>query len=114
MAEVRVEFDQSAINRLLHGAGARSARHEAAERVKANWEANIHPVTGETQLLLGISDGGGVPGGGDSRTYITTGEAGPFKHDEVNASAWKWLEYGTSDMEAQSPGRKALGQAAVE
>lgn len=113
MAEVRIELDQGAINRLLHGAGARKARHEAADRIKAKWEANIHPRTGETQLLLHITDGGGAPGGADSRTYVETGPAGPTAHEDVNASAWKWLEYGTSKMAAQAPGRRALGEAAV-
>ena len=112
MAAVRVTLDRAAINRLLHGAGATRARHEAADRVKAFWEANIHPRTGETQLLLGIEDGGAAPGGADSRTYIVTGEAGPEAHQDVNASAWKWLEYGTSKMRAQAPGRRALGEAA--
>lgn len=112
MAEVRIDMDQAAINRLLHGSGARKVRHEAADRVKANWEARIHPRTGETQLLLNITDGGGAPGGADSRTYILTGEAGPLAHRDVNLSAWKWLEYGTSKMAAQAPARNALREAA--
>ena len=112
MGDVRIELDRAAINRLLHGTGARNARHEAADRVKAAWEANIHPRTGETQLLLSITDGGAAPGGADSRTYIQTGEAGPEAHQDVNGSAWKWLEYGTSKMRAQAPGRRALGESA--
>jgi hypothetical protein len=112
VAEVSINLDQSAINRLLHGYGARAARHEAADRVKANWEARIHPRTGETQLLLSITDGGGSPGGADSRTYILTGLAGPESRQDVNLSAWKWLEYGTSKMRAQAPARNALREAA--
>lgn len=117
MAEVRIELDRGAITRLLHGSGARKARHEAADRVKVKWEGNIRPQTGETQLLLSITDGGGfandIAGGADSRTYIETGEAGPTTHEDVNLSAWKWLEYGTSKMAAQAPARKALGSAAA-
>lgn len=113
MGDVRIELDRAAINRLLHGSGARDARHKAAERVKVKWEENIHSRSGETALLLSISDGGAAPGGADSRTYIQTGEAGPEAHQDVNLSAWKWLEYGTSKMQAQAPGRKALGEAAA-
>jgi hypothetical protein len=116
MGDVRISLDRGAITRLLRGRGAKEARHEAADRVKANWEARIHPRTGETQLLLSVEDGGGfahdIARGADSRTYILTGQAGPEAHQDVNASAWKWLEYGTSKMEAQAPARNALREAA--
>ena len=98
------------VDALLDGPEARHARHAAADRVKFLWEANIHPETGETQLLL-HDDTDAATG---SRTYIETGDAGPTKHDPVNRSAWKWLEYGTSKMEAQSPGRRALSEAEIE
>lgn len=106
-----VELDWAAVNRLLRGDAARQATHDAADDVRRRWEANIHPVTGMTNLLLHDDPGDQFSGGS---TYVLTGEAAPTKEDKVNGSAWKWLEYGTSKMAAQAPGRKALGQAEIE
>jgi hypothetical protein len=101
-------MDDAAITRLLHGPGGVKARHEAANRVMRKWIGNIHRRTGETQLLLHLSDTIG-------RTYIETSTAAPTKDIKgVNLSAWLWLEYGTAKMRAQAPGRRALGDAAVK
>lgn len=111
MAEVRIDIDQTAFrDKLLHGFGAKIVRNLAADQLADKWSANIHHRTGETQLLISVEEGAGFSAG---RTYVTTGEAGPLAHQDVNLSAWKWLEYGTSKMAAQAPGRRALGEVSV-
>lgn len=112
MAQAHIDIDWTAFNRILQGDGAKDARHEAADRVKALWLGHIHPRTGMTQLLIHDDDIPTVAGVG-GRTYIETGEAAPLKKFPVNLSAWYWLEYGTSKMQAQRPGRRALAEAAV-
>ena len=111
MGKAHIKLDDAAITRLLHGPGGVKARHDAAERVKVKWAGNVHPRTGETALLLHITEGSGPSGG---RTYIETSTAGPTKETKLNLSAWLWLEFGTRKMRAQAPGRRALAEAAVK
>lgn len=107
MAKAHIRMDDAAITRLLHGPGGTRARHEAADRVMRKWIGNVRRRTGETQLLLHLTDAIG-------RTYIETSTAAPTKEIKgLNLSAWLWLEYGTAKMHAQAPGRRALGESAV-
>lgn len=111
MGKAHIDLDWAAFEAILHGDGARAATKKLGNQLAGKWRRNIHRLTGVTRAMISVDAPGGVDG---SRTYVQTGEAGPRAHERVNLSAEMWLEYGTSKMTAQAPGRTALGEMAAE
>lgn len=97
MATSGFQIYPGAIETLLNGPQSIAQKKTQAHKIKAAWQANIHDITGVTDTSIDVEVRG-------TDIAVTAESAGSGD----NPSAWYWLEYGTSDMPAQHPGRRAI------
>jgi response regulator of citrate/malate metabolism len=88
-------YNQGSVERIIHGPQSRSARRRAGTKIAQAWKANIHRITGATDRSITVED----------HAKETVVSASTARDPE---SAWQYLEYGTSSMRAQAPGRRAI------
>lgn len=95
MASTRVVMHPGAIEAILRGPESRGMKRSQATRIGNAWRGNIHRVTGATDRSIAVEeDGDGFVVAADRMRDPNT--------------AWSFLEYGTSKMRAQAPGRRAI------
>lgn len=91
----KFELYPDRLDLILHGRQSVKQKQIQAEKIKAAWQANIHNITGATKASIRVEERGF--------------EVAVVADDDVNdQSAWFYLEYGTSKMRAQHPGRRAI------
>ena len=95
MPSARFEMHPGAIERILRGPQSRGMKRAQAEKIASRWRGNIHRVTGATDRSIGVEE--------DGDGFVVA--ADKTRDPE---SAWSWLEYGTSKMRAQAPGRRSI------
>lgn len=95
MSSSHFEMHPGAIETILNGPESIAQKKRQAQKIKAAWQGNIHRITGATDESIDV----------DVRGTEVVVEADTSRNPE---SAWAYLEYGTSDMRAQSPGRRAI------
>jgi hypothetical protein len=88
-------INPGAVERLIHGPGSRAQRLQQGRRIAETWRARIHRVTGATDRSIAVEEEG-------NQTLVTAD-----KRRDPN-TAWPYLEYGTSRMPAQAPGRRSI------
>jgi len=92
---VRVVMNPSAIERLLRGPESKGMKRSQATKIATAWKGNINRITGATDASIDVEEDG------DQFLVVADTARSP-------GSAWYWLEYGTSKMRAQAPGRRAI------
>lgn len=97
MATSGFEMHPGAIEALLNGPKSTAQKKTQAYKIANAWQGNIHNITGVTDDSIDVE-----VRGNDVAVTATSAGSGD------NPSAWYWLEYGTSDMPAQHPGRRAI------
>lgn len=95
MASSNFTIYPGAIEALIHGPQSRAVRRRSGEKIRQAWQGNIHRITGATDRSIAVEDHG-------DETLVTASTA------RDPESAWAYLEYGTSSMRAQAPGRRAI------
>lgn len=90
-------MNPGALERILRGPESRGLKRSQATRIANAWRSNINRVTGATDRSVAVEpDGDGFVAAADT--------------SRDPESAWAYLEYGTSTMRAQAPGRRAIGR----
>lgn len=84
-----------AIERILRGPKSKGMKRSQGEKIANAWRGNINRITGATDRSIGVED--------DGHQIIVAADA-----TRDPESAWVFLEYGTSSMRAQAPGRRAI------
>lgn len=95
MPSVRVVMNPGAIEALLRGPKSKGMKRTQATKIAEAWKGNINTITGATAAGISVEEDG------DQFLAIADTATSP-------ESAWYWLEYGTSKMRAQAPGRRAI------
>lgn len=95
MASARFVMNPGALERILRGPQSRGMKRSQAEKIARSWKGNINRITGATDRSIGVEDDG------DGFVVAADKSRDP-------ESAWAWLEYGTSSMRAQAPGRRSI------
>lgn len=95
MASSRFVYNPGAIEAILNGPLSKATRRRAGAKIAQAWKANIHRDTGATDNSIAVEDQG-------KQTIVSASMA------RDPESAWPYLEYGTSSMRAQAPGRRAI------
>lgn len=95
MPSARFTVTPGAIERILRGPQSRGMKRSQAEKIAAKWKSNINRVTGATDRSIGVEE--------DGDGFIVSAD-----NSRDPESAWSWLEYGTSKMRAQAPGRRSI------
>lgn len=84
-----------ALERILRGPESRGMKRSQATKIANAWQNNIHRVTGATDRSIAVEE--------DGDAFIAAAD----RRRDPN-TAWPYLEYGTSRMRAQAPGRRAI------
>lgn len=92
---VPIVIDPTALERILHGTQAKGYKRGQAEKVSNAWKGNIRRITGATDRSIAVEQ--------DGDDYIVSADSARDPE-----TAWPYLEYGTSKMRAQAPGRRAI------
>lgn len=95
MTSSRFEINPGAIDAILHGPQSINQKKRQGEKLAQAWQANIHDITGATDRSVEVEQQG----------FEVTVAADVSRDPE---SAWAFLEWGTSKMRAQAPGRRAI------
>lgn len=95
MASSKFTVNPGAIERLIHGPESRAMRKRQGRKIMESWKARIHRITGATERSITMED--------DGNTTVVTAD----RARDPN-TAWQYLEYGTSRMRAQAPGRRSI------
>jgi len=84
-----------AVERILRGPQSVAQKRKQGKRIGDAWRGNIHRITGATDRSIDVEQRG-------SEVIVS---ADATRDPET---AWPYLEYGTSKMRAQAPGRRAI------
>jgi hypothetical protein len=88
-------MNPGAIERILRGPESRGMKRSQAEKIASRWKSGINRVTGATDRSVGVEE--------DGDGFVVAADT-----SRDPESAWFWLEYGTSKMRAQAPGRRSI------
>lgn len=91
-------MNPGAIETILLGPESTAQKRHQGNKIKNAWQNNIHTITGATERSIDVEAIG-------SEVNVVATSAGS---NAENPSAWSYLEYGTSKMRAQHPGRRAI------
>ncbi|RSM73454.1 hypothetical protein DMH04_41315 [Kibdelosporangium aridum] len=95
MTSSRFEINPGAIEAILRGPQSQAQKKRQAEKIADAWRGNINDITGATDRSIDVEQQG----------FEVTVAADSSRDPE---SAWVYLEWGTSKMRAQAPGRRAI------
>lgn len=95
MSSAHFVWNPGALELILRGPQSKAVRKRSGKKIESAWKANIHRITGATDSSIETREEG---------DQIVV-EADTARNRE---SAWLYLEYGTSEMRAQHPGRRAV------
>jgi len=95
VARSEFQINPGAIDRLIHGPSSRSLRKKQGRQIAEEWKGRINRITGATDRSIDVEEEG-------NRTLVTADES------RDPETAWQYLEYGTSTMRAQAPGRRSI------
>lgn len=95
MSNFQFMITPGGLESILNGQESLAQRKRQAQKIKAAWRDNIHNLTGATDESIDV----------DVRGTEVIVSADTNRNPE---SAWAYLEYGTSKMRAQAPGRRAI------
>ncbi|ALG06849.1 hypothetical protein [Kibdelosporangium phytohabitans] len=95
MSSARFEINPGAIEAILHGPQSIAQKKRQGDKLADAWRGNINRITGATDRSIEVEVQG----------FEVTVAADTSRDPE---SAWVYLEYGTSSMRAQAPGRRAI------
>lgn len=95
MTSSHIVLHPGALERILRGPQSRAQKVAQGKQIAARWRSNIKRVTGATERSIDVAVEG-------DEVIVSADKA-----RDPN-SAWPYLEWGTSKMRAQSPGRRAI------
>ena len=95
MASAKFVMNPGALESILRGPESRGLKRSQAAKIATAWKGNINRITGATDQSIAVEE--------DGDGFVVAADAARDPQ-----SAWVDLEYGTSRMRAQAPGRRAI------